>query len=136
MYAADNPAIQRLLDAAWRDEHTLQFALTSEVYGTHVQQAVEKLFKALISAHGEEFKFTHDLEELVLRLVTLGETPAPMAMSFKDLTDYGVQMRYDSGAKLDDLVREALRRQVAELRLYVMKRLAELKAAGVLVKNP
>jgi hypothetical protein len=93
MYAADNPVIQRLLDAAGRDEHTLQFAVTSEVFGTHVQQAVEKLFKVLISAHGEEFKFTHDLEELALKLATLGENAAPMALTFKELTDYGVQMR-------------------------------------------
>jgi hypothetical protein len=48
MFAAENPHIPRLLSAAERDEHTLQFDVPSEIFGFHVQQAVEKLYEVLI----------------------------------------------------------------------------------------
>jgi HEPN domain-containing protein len=112
------------------------FPLPSEVYGFHVQQAVEKLFKVLITLHGEEFEFTRDFENLVSELSRLNEIPAPMALTFKDLSSFGVLIRYDDGPELDPVVRDALRQQVADLRTYVERRRLELKAVGVLVKNP
>jgi len=136
MFAADNPHIPRLLSAAERDEHTLQFEVPSEIFGFHVQQAVEKLYKVLIAAHGEEFDFTHDLEKLGKQLSGLGERLPPMALTQQQLTDYAVQQRYEDGPELVPVVRDALRGDVVALREFVAGRQLELKAAGILVVNP
>jgi HEPN domain-containing protein len=136
MFAADNPHIPQLLSAAGRDEHTLQFDLPSEIFGFHVQQAVEKLYKVLVTANGEEFDFTHDLVKLGKQLVEIGERLPAMTMTEQQLTDYAVQRRYEDGPELVPVVREALRRDVVILREFVERRQAELEAAGTLVKNP
>ncbi len=136
MFAADNPHISRLLSAAGRDEESLQFYLPSEIFGFHVQQAVEKLYKVLIAANGEEFEFTHDLEKLGEQLGNLGESLPPMTFSQQQLTDYAVQRRYEAGTELVPAVRDALRQDVVTLREFVARRQLELKAGGILVKNP
>jgi HEPN domain-containing protein len=97
MYAANNPHIPRLLRAARRDEATLEFDLSSEIFGFHAQQAVEKLLKVLITAHGSEFEFTHDLYKLASQLTGLGEAIPPMSLTLDTLTEYAVQTRYDDG---------------------------------------
>jgi len=38
----------------------------------HVQQAIEKLLKALIAARGEKYPNTHDLQVLLGQLKSLG----------------------------------------------------------------
>ena len=55
MSVADNPHIDRLLNASARDEVVLVYPLPDEVLGFHAQQAIEELYKALITCHGQEF---------------------------------------------------------------------------------
>ena len=74
MYAADNPQIEAFLNASARDEQALAFELPDEIFGFHAQQAIEKLLRALITAHGERHPFTHNIEKLIDQLVALGES--------------------------------------------------------------
>lgn len=50
----------------------------------HVQQASEKLFKALLVLAGEPFRHTHDLDDLIARLLPVypqfARRPRPCAM--------------------------------------------------------
>jgi len=59
----------------------------------HAQQCVEKYFKAMLVAHGREFRKTHDIGELVVLL------PARLRPSLDDkeqdrLTEYATVTRY------------------------------------------
>jgi HEPN domain-containing protein len=73
MSAAANLQVQTLFIKSAEDEHTLTFAVRDAVFEFHAQQAIEKLLKALIAAHGEVFPFTHDLQLLIDQLERLGE---------------------------------------------------------------
>jgi HEPN domain-containing protein len=136
MFAATNPHIQRLLDAAERDEATLQYPVPDEIFGFHTQQAIEKLLKVLITAHGEEFEFTHDLMPLYTQLESLGELLPSISMPVKVLTAFAVQSRYDDGPELPSALRAAMLLDVVCMREFVEKRRLELEAAGTLVRNP
>jgi hypothetical protein len=136
MYAADNPQIQQLFDASARDEDTIAFPVPDEIFGFHAQQAVEKLYKALISAHGVEHAFTHRLTALRDHLAKLGETLPFLPMDLDELSDYAVEFRYESGKPLSMDQRESLRTAVAVLREFVSDRCEQLKQAGVEVERP
>jgi HEPN domain-containing protein len=136
MTAADNPQIQNLSIASARDERSLTFALDDEVFGFHVQQAVEKLLKLLITAHGVRYPFTHALSKLADQLAGLGETVPEFPMTWKELTEYALETRYEVGVEIPTKQRDELRSAVADLRVFVEKRTKELAAAGTQVKNP
>ena len=136
MNAASNPQIQVLLTASARDERSLQFDLDHEVFGLLAQQAIEKLLKALISAHGEKFAYVHDLDKLAIHLQDLGESLPAMPLTWTELTVYAHHARYDVGKAIPKDVRSELRSAVADLRVFVEKRVKELAAAGTQVKNP
>jgi HEPN domain-containing protein len=61
----------------------------------HTQQTAEKLLKSLLTLHGAEYPFTHDVGELLLLSVEY----APALEKYNDtlpaLTDYAVAARYD-----------------------------------------
>jgi HEPN domain-containing protein len=71
----DKPASHKsvahfLLDAAKQDEAacillSIGLGIGDAVVGFHAQQAVEKSLKAVLSAHGLEFRRTHDLLTLL-----------------------------------------------------------------------
>ena len=65
-------------------------------FGFHVQQAVEKLLKALLCQLAVKYKFTHDLDYLVRLLQSHGETFPKSPVDFTDLERYGVAYRYDA----------------------------------------
>jgi hypothetical protein len=136
MFAADNPIIQQLLEAADRDAQTLAFPVPDEIFGFHVEQAVEKLLNSLSAAHGEPFEFIHALAPLVRQLENLGETIQMLSMQWDELSAYAVAARYVKGKPLSTLTRGVLREEVGDLRVHVERRQLELKAAGVLVRNP
>jgi hypothetical protein len=56
MRAAENLQVQMLFVKSAEDEDTLTFAVKDAVFEFHTQQAIEKLLKVLIAAHGSEFR--------------------------------------------------------------------------------
>jgi hypothetical protein len=66
-----------------------------EIYGFHVQQAVEKCFKAWLAHVGIEYPFTHDLRRLYQLLAGNGFDAAPYRPLIR-MTAFAVQFRYDA----------------------------------------
>jgi HEPN domain-containing protein len=66
----------------------------------HLQQAAEKLIKALLVLAGEPFRRTHDLDDLVARLRPIYPAFAAKAEAVRHLSVWGIAYRYPS---LEDL---------------------------------
>jgi len=60
----------------------------------HLQQAAEKLMKALLVLNSEPFRHTHDLNDLVTRLLPLYPRLAPTLNALRGLTAWSVAFRY------------------------------------------
>lgn len=106
MAAADLQAIRNMSDPR---------SFTDSIFGFHCQQAVEKLLKAWLSVGGVAFPRTHDLR-LLLQLV--GDIDQQQVLPFhdlEDLTDYGVQFRYEAPLGLEPLDRAALTNRIVAL---------------------
>jgi HEPN domain-containing protein len=67
----------------------------------HVQQAAEKMLKALIASRGVDYPRTHDLRALI----NLATTEVPELERFRErllpLNSYAVEMRYDDALDPD-----------------------------------
>jgi len=61
----------------------------------HAQQAAEKCMKAVLFAHGVEFRRTHDLLELAGSISTAGISLPCEAESLLKLNPFAVELRYD-----------------------------------------
>ena len=118
-----------LLEAAERDFFALRGmgdseVFADEIFGFHVQQAAEKLFKAWLALLDETYPPIHDLRRLLEMLTSL----RPEAARFDTLIDYApyaVQFRYspaDAGAAPID--RDAAVRLAAALLEEVRRQLA------------
>jgi HEPN domain-containing protein len=105
----------------------LQFDLDDEVFGFLAQQAVEKLLKALIAAHGVKFEFTHDIGSLVVQVAALGEEVPSAPLTPDEFTTYALHARYDIGKPLPTGLRDEIRTAVAALREYVARRVDTLR---------
>jgi len=87
---------QVLLIKASEDEAALRATGNPDaVLGFHAQQAVEKLMKALISAHSAPFELTHNLMRLDTALHNLGERLPATPIALPELSDFAVDYRYD-----------------------------------------
>ncbi len=64
----------------------------------HAQQAAEKALKAVMCLHGLEFRRTHDLEALASMLSSIHVVSPIDNQSFRRLTPYAVEFRYDDEA--------------------------------------
>jgi HEPN domain-containing protein len=60
----------------------------------HVQQAAEKLLKALLVLAGEPFRRTHDLDDLAARLLPVYPQFAEQAEAVRHLSIWGIAYRY------------------------------------------
>jgi len=80
MKAGIDRQAQVLLVKAAEDEAVVVLpAVPDGPFGFHVQQAIEKLLKALLSQLSVEYRFTHDLGYLVDQLSAAGEIlPTPV----------------------------------------------------------
>lgn len=102
-----------------------------EIFGFHVQQAVEKALKAWLCTYGSgSYPLTHELA----RLFSLLENQGAEVEVFWPLVQYtmfAVQARYEEGvADLDELIDRAAEIQnVSFLLTYVEKQIA-LKSLG------
>ncbi len=118
-----------LLRKAAQDERIADLALAApdiddESIGFHLQQAAEKLLKAVLAAHGAVYARTHDLGELVRVLPTQVGFPAPVS-ELIELTSFAVLFRYSElppgQVSLD---RPAARDLIRRLRVWAEARIA------------
>ena len=123
-----------LLAAAGRDLAALRgmrdaTVFADEIFGFHVQQAVEKLLKAWLALLNEVYPRTHDLS----RLLQLLEKREALAGRFQELIEYNayaVQFRYeDYEIDAEPLDREEALRRVEPLLEQVRRRLTEVEEA-------
>ncbi len=117
-----------LLEAAERDVSALRgmgdaAVFADEIFGFHVQQAAEKLFKAWLSLLGEDYPMTHDLTEL-LELLKARQPDATRFDSLIDYAPYAVQLRYGArDAHAETLDRGEALAQAEALLEFVKRRL-------------
>jgi len=103
-----------LLIKAAEDESVLQLpGVPDGPFGFHIQQAVEKLLKALLCQLAVKYRRTHDLEYLVRLLQDRGETMPTGIVDISQLESYGVAYRYDAIPEVDLLDRTATIETVA-----------------------
>ena len=95
MTQALDQSIAELLHASRDDEAILELEVADRIFGFHAQQAVEKLLKAVIGAHGERFEHTHDLGTLVRHAEGLGKRYEIKEPLLKFLTAYAGVWRYE-----------------------------------------
>ena len=87
-----------LLEAAEQDVSALRgmgdaSVFADAVFGFHVQQAAEKLFKAWLALSGAAYPLIHDLSRLLASL-TAREPEAARFNALIEYTPYAVQLRY------------------------------------------
>lgn len=79
-------AVEELLDSP---------RVADAIIGFHLQQAAEKLFKALLAAHDIQYRKTHDIRELI-DLLEDHQISIPEGLVDLDaFTPYAVELRYD-----------------------------------------
>ena len=121
-----------LLEAAERDVSALRgmgdaAVFADEVFGFHVQQAAEKLFKAWLALLGESYPLTHDLTELLEMLATR-ESGVQRFDGLSRYTPYAVQLRYEADdAQAGSIDRGEALGQAEALLEVVRQRLMEEK---------
>ena len=89
---------KNLLKIAQRDVRALSGMLNAdtfadEIFGFHVQQAVEKLLKAWLAAMGEVYPLTHNLILLLQLLEDLG-CDVTEFYELSDFSPFAVILRY------------------------------------------
>ena len=99
-----------------------------EIFGFHVQQAAEKLFKAWLALRGETHPHSHDLAAL-LDMLSVGGADVTRFDGLVEYTRYAVRLRYaavdpDSGL----LDRPEAIEHVEALLVTIRRRLAEMEA--------
>ena len=97
-HPSDIKCARMLLDAGTRHVDTLRTLYRSdeipdEVFGFHVQQAIEKLLKGWIALLGEVYPPNHDIEDLLNLLASRDAAVEPFEDSV-DYTPYAVEFRY------------------------------------------
>lgn len=100
----DFDAIRRMLDPGFYDE----------VFGQHVQQAVEKFLKAWLCLLGEQYPFRHDLQELMGLLEEQGILVEDFT-ALVQYTPYASELRY-LDKKIEPLKRSEAVQLVEKLR--------------------
>jgi hypothetical protein len=129
MSASRIPAVEVLLRKAASDEAILSLDLVSDsILGFHAQQAAEKLMKALLTQLQVHFERTHNLERLQILLASNGEILPQTVITLGDLTDFGVDYRYDLLMPASAFDRTELSTTICMLREHVTGRIAALSA--------
>ena len=117
----------KLLLKAAEDESVLQIPEVPDgPFGFHAQQAVEKLFKALLLKLGFPLERTHDLEKLSSQLTSVGERLPATPLQITDLNRFAVIYRYENIPSLEIPDRPASIETVRILREHILSRIAAL----------
>jgi HEPN domain-containing protein len=69
-------------------------AITDEIVGFHIQQAIEKTIKAVLTRFGIQYEFTHDLSVLYQQVEAAGINPPASIDAVDAMTVFAVQLRY------------------------------------------
>jgi hypothetical protein len=118
-----------LLTKAAEDEAVLLLSGVPEgPFGFHVQQAVEKLLKALLSQLSIEYKLIHDLDYLTALLKDAGEVLPDTLVDFSKIGTFAVRNRYDEIPEFQVLDRTAAIETVRLIRKHVVARITALAA--------
>lgn len=88
----DLALVQNIVDAE---------AIADEIVGFHVQQAVEKATKAVLTRLGIQYEYTHDLSLLYQQVVDAKTEPPTTLDAVEELTPFAVQFRYTLYTDLD-----------------------------------
>ena len=111
--------VRAYLELATKDAEAaeLLLAVGNRYSAYHVQQAVEKITKALLLAQGVEAGIEHRLEELFKRFPAESEWPARL-LPFASYSAYATAFRYPTpGGRIPaDPPADVLRRDVSSLR--------------------
>lgn len=111
----DEVIVQRLIDDP---------AINDESLGFHVQQAAEKLLKALLALQGIDYPRTHDLD-LLVELLEQTTCPLPEGLlTIVELTPMATVFRYEELPLDEPLPREQWPGLIARLREFVEERIA------------
>ena len=112
-------------DEALLDEVLASSAVSDEIIGFHLQQAAEKLLKALLSDFGVRFRKTHEIGALI-ELAELSGCPLPGNLKNLDiLTPFGAVYRYEDYDSELSLDRDSARQMIRGLRAWVESGLRE-----------
>ena len=122
----------QLLRASSDDQASLIYNLPDSSFGFHAQQAVEKLYKALIAHHTGSHTFSHDLLSLRKSVEACGETLPSCKFRLEELSEYAGNARYDEPMPLDEPTRELLRQCIGQLRAFVLLRLTSGSSGGTI----
>lgn len=68
--------------------------VADEIIGFHVQQAIEKALKAVLTRLGVQYEYTHDLSVLYQQVENVGLTLPNTIEDVEELTAFAVQFRY------------------------------------------
>ncbi|MBF0148929.1 MAG: HEPN domain-containing protein [Magnetococcales bacterium] len=71
-----------------------------EIFGFHVQQAVEKGLKGWLCCLGVPYPRRHDLDELAKLIQRAGEEMPDIFLPLLDYTDFAIAFRYDAYPEL------------------------------------
>lgn len=95
-----------------------------EIFGFHVQQAIEKTLKAWLSYEGIQYVKTHDLDSLFKLLESNGISIPSKYDGFKDFSVFAVTFRYDSIEFIDEEIdRNEILKLIADLIGFVKSKL-------------
>lgn len=91
--------VRQWLKKAENDLQNIRNNLAAEEVPTdtvcfHAQQAIEKLFKGLLVAHGRNFGKTHDLVKLLTDVSDIAPDLLPFEEQLEVISEYGVGVRY------------------------------------------
>jgi HEPN domain-containing protein len=99
---------------------------SDEIFGFHVQQAVEKALKAWLCCLGVPFPRTHDLDELGALLEEAGQEIPEFLSGLLEFTDFAVAFRYEAFPDLEsDVDRQEYLQGVDRLLQHVRRILTQ-----------
>lgn len=122
---ADPEQARLLLTMAEKDCRALAVMMDSdavamEIFGLHVQQAVEKGIKAWLCLLGVRFAKRHDLDELAAQLEDAGQAMPDSFVPLLNYTDFAVTFRYEAFPEFEaDIDRAATARLVERFLVHV-----------------
>ena len=127
---ADLEQARSMLRMAYKDFNALigmqeNSLFAEEIFGFHVQQAVEKALKAWLCVNEDIYPLTHELARLLALLENHG-ADVEKFWPLVQFTMFAVQARYEEGiSELDEPINRAIEiENVRELLVHVEQRIA------------